>query len=53
MIDFRTMEVVRIGSCYEVITEILQRQFGVELPPDPGLDALPSGHLREAQRNYA
>jgi hypothetical protein len=25
----------------------------VELPPDPGLEALPSGHLREAQRNYA
>ncbi len=52
MIDFRTMEVVRIGSCYEVIAEVLQRQFGVELPPDPGIDALPSGHLREAQRNY-
>jgi tRNA A37 threonylcarbamoyladenosine synthetase subunit TsaC/SUA5/YrdC len=53
MIDFRTMEVVRIGSCYEVIAEVLQRHFGVELPPDPGLEALPSGHLREAQRNYA
>jgi tRNA A37 threonylcarbamoyladenosine synthetase subunit TsaC/SUA5/YrdC len=53
MIDFRTMEVVRIGSCYEVIAEVLRRHFGVELPPDPGLEALPSGHLREAQRNYA
>jgi tRNA A37 threonylcarbamoyladenosine synthetase subunit TsaC/SUA5/YrdC len=52
MIDFRTMEVVRIGSCYEVIAEVLQRHFGVELPPDPGLEALPSGHLREAQRSY-
>jgi hypothetical protein len=53
MIDFRTMEVVRIGSCYEVIAEVLKRHFDVELPPDPGLEALPSGHLREAQRNYA
>lgn len=53
MIDFRTMEVVRIGSCYEVIADVLARHFGVELPPDPGLEALPSGHLREAQRNYA
>jgi hypothetical protein len=52
MIDFRTMEVVRIGSCYEVIADVLARQFGVELPPDPGLEALPSGHLREAQRAY-
>lgn len=53
MIDFRTMEVVRIGSCYEVIADVLKRHFDVDLPPDPGLDALPSGHLREAQRNYA
>ncbi|WP_198375540.1 Sua5/YciO/YrdC/YwlC family protein [Neoroseomonas rubea] len=52
MIDFRSMEVVRIGSCYEVIADVLKRSFGVELPPDPGLDALPSGHLREAQRAY-
>jgi tRNA A37 threonylcarbamoyladenosine synthetase subunit TsaC/SUA5/YrdC len=53
MIDFRTMEVIRIGSCYEVIAEALRRHFDVELPPDPGLDALPSGHLREAQRVYS
>lgn len=52
MIDFRTMEVVRIGSCYEVIADVLKRHFDVDLPPDPGLDALPSGHLREAQRAY-
>ena len=52
MIDFSTMEVVRIGSCYELIQEVLGRHFGVELPPDPGLEALPSGHVREAQRRY-
>ena len=52
MIDFTTMEVVRIGSCYELIGDVLGRHFGVELPPDPGLEALPSGHVREAQRRY-
>jgi tRNA A37 threonylcarbamoyladenosine synthetase subunit TsaC/SUA5/YrdC len=53
MIDFSTMEVVRIGSCYEVISDVLRRQFDVELPLDPGLDQLPSGHMREAQRVHA
>ena len=52
MINFRSMEVVRIGSCYELIAEALKRNFDVDLPPDPGLEALPSGHLREAQRAY-
>jgi tRNA A37 threonylcarbamoyladenosine synthetase subunit TsaC/SUA5/YrdC len=52
MIDFTTMEVVRIGACYELIGDVLGRHFGVELPPDPGLEALPSGHVREAQRRY-
>lgn len=52
MIDFRTMEVVRIGSCYELVSDVLKRHFGVDLPADPGLDSLPSGHLREAQRAY-
>ncbi len=52
MIDFTRMEVVRIGSCYEVIADVLRRHFAVELPPDPGLEALPSGHLRDAQRGY-
>ncbi|MET0455783.1 MAG: Sua5/YciO/YrdC/YwlC family protein [Mycobacterium sp.] len=47
MIDFTTMEVVRIGSCYELISDIFSSQFGITLPADPGLKALPSGHLRE------
>lgn len=53
MINFTTMEVVRIGACYEVIGDVLRRWFGHELPPDPGLDQLPSGHLRESQRHAA
>ena len=47
MIDFATMEVVRIGACYELIADIFANQFGIDLPADPGWDALPSGHLRE------
>lgn len=50
MIDFTTLEVVRIGACYELIQDVLRRQFRVELPPDPGIDALPSGHTRAAQQ---
>jgi hypothetical protein len=40
-------ECVRIGSCYELIADVLRRHFKVELPPDPGHDANPSGHLQE------
>jgi tRNA A37 threonylcarbamoyladenosine synthetase subunit TsaC/SUA5/YrdC len=47
LINFSTMEVIRIGSCYELISDVLRRQFGVELPPNPGLEALPSGHIDE------
>ena len=47
MIDFTTMEVVRMGSCYELISDIFSTRFGITLPSDPGLEALPSGHLRE------
>lgn len=47
MIDFSTMKVVRIGACYELISDIFADRFGTALPVDPGWDALPSGHLRE------
>ncbi|SFP23515.1 MULTISPECIES: L-threonylcarbamoyladenylate synthase [Actinomadura] len=47
IIDFSTMEVVRVGTCYELISDIFERQFGITLPADPGRDVLPSGHLRE------
>lgn len=47
LINFATLEVVRIGSCYELVADVLKRHFAVDLPPDPGLDALPSGHLRD------
>jgi len=47
MINFDTMQVIRIGCGYEVISDILLRYFGVECPPDPGRDAVPLGHLWE------
>jgi tRNA A37 threonylcarbamoyladenosine synthetase subunit TsaC/SUA5/YrdC len=47
IINFATMQVIRIGACYELICDVLKRRFGVELPPDPGFEALPSGHIDE------
>lgn len=32
LINFETMEVVRVGSCYELIADVLKRHFDVELP---------------------
>lgn len=47
IINFNTMQVIRIGAYYEMISEVLKRWFDVELPSDPGLEALPSGHINE------
>lgn len=33
LINFQTMDVVRVGSCYELIADVLRRHFRVELPP--------------------
>jgi tRNA A37 threonylcarbamoyladenosine synthetase subunit TsaC/SUA5/YrdC len=53
MIDIRTMKIIRIGSCYDVIATILTKRFGfTDLPEDPGLEALPSGHLNPEQTRY-
>jgi tRNA A37 threonylcarbamoyladenosine synthetase subunit TsaC/SUA5/YrdC len=47
MINFATTQVIRFGAYYELIADVLKRQFGIELPPDPGFDLLPSGHVDE------
>jgi tRNA A37 threonylcarbamoyladenosine synthetase subunit TsaC/SUA5/YrdC len=47
MINFDSMQVIRIGCCYELISDILQRYFDFECPPAPGMEALPHGHLQE------
>ena len=43
----RGVEVLRIGACYELIADVLNRYFGIDVPADPGHAALPSGHLNE------
>ena len=48
LINFETMQIIRTGACYEIIADILQRRFGIEVPQDPGFDVLPSGILWEA-----
>ena len=35
LLNVMTLEVVRFGSCYELIADILERHFGIALPPNP------------------
>lgn len=35
LLNVMTMEVVRFGTCYELIADILKRHFGIDLPPAP------------------
>lgn len=48
LIDFsgETLEVVRIGACYDTIKDLLSRMWGIELPNDPGMASLPMGHMK-------
>src|ERR1700740_3459763 len=41
MINFDSMRVIRIGCCYELISDILQRYFDFECPPPPGMETSP------------
>ncbi|SFD80901.1 Sua5/YciO/YrdC/YwlC family protein [Salipiger profundus] len=47
IMDFETLEVLRMGSCYELISDVLRRHFDLDLPVDPGRSVNPSGHLHE------
>lgn len=47
IINFTDLSVVRMGSCYDLISDVLKRHFGVELPADPGREVNASGHLQE------
>jgi tRNA A37 threonylcarbamoyladenosine synthetase subunit TsaC/SUA5/YrdC len=46
-INFETMEVMRVGACYDLISDIVKRHFNWELPPDPGRSVSRNGHLNE------
>jgi tRNA A37 threonylcarbamoyladenosine synthetase subunit TsaC/SUA5/YrdC len=35
MINVSDMKVVRYGSCFDLIADLLRRHFGIALPPDP------------------
>ena len=35
LINVETFEIIRVGSCYELIVDIIDRHFGVKLPPPP------------------
>lgn len=39
-------EIVRIGVAYDVIKDHLKRFWDFECPSDPGISALPGGHLK-------
>jgi tRNA A37 threonylcarbamoyladenosine synthetase subunit TsaC/SUA5/YrdC len=47
MINFDSMQVIRTGCCYELISDILKRYFEFECPPDPGTAELHHGYLQE------
>lgn len=36
LLDMASLRVVRWGSCFELIADVLKRSFGIDLPPPPG-----------------
>jgi tRNA A37 threonylcarbamoyladenosine synthetase subunit TsaC/SUA5/YrdC len=46
-INFETMELVRWGRAFDSIAWVLKHHYGIELPPDPGRDVAPGGHVNE------
>jgi tRNA A37 threonylcarbamoyladenosine synthetase subunit TsaC/SUA5/YrdC len=46
-INFDTMQVTRMGSCYDLISDIVKRHFNWELPPDPGREVNRHGIVNE------
>jgi tRNA A37 threonylcarbamoyladenosine synthetase subunit TsaC/SUA5/YrdC len=43
LINFAELKVIRAGACYDIISDVLRRRFGLDVPPDPGFEQLPSG----------
>ena len=52
MFDFKNMRLLRFGACYDVIKDVLKRFYDIDLPEDPGKDALFSGHAIESANKY-
>ncbi len=47
LLDLATLEVVRFGSCYELIADVLKRHFSIDLPRPP------AGRIREIYQRPA
>ncbi len=47
LINFEDLTVIRAGAYYDVISDVLRRHFGVVLPPDPGREKSPHGHMMQ------
>lgn len=52
MFDFRNMRLVRFGACYNVIWDVFRRFYDINLPMDPGREALFSGHVEGKANVY-
>lgn len=52
MIDFKSVRLLRYGACYDVIKDAFKRFYGIDMPDDPGKDALFSGHAIESANKY-
>lgn len=52
MYDFKHHRLLRYGACYDVLQEAFRRWYGIDLPEDPGKDALFSGNVLEEQNKY-
>lgn len=52
MINFRNVELLRFGACYDVIKDAFKRWYDIEFPDDPGKDTLFSGHAIESANKY-
>ena len=42
ILDLQTLEVIRYGACFELIADILERHFSVQMPPPPVGHPLPA-----------
>ncbi|MGD9960803.1 Sua5/YciO/YrdC/YwlC family protein [Nocardioides sp.] len=45
--NFDTMQLVRWGRAFDSIAWVMKRHFGIDLPPDPGREVSPGGHVDE------
>jgi tRNA A37 threonylcarbamoyladenosine synthetase subunit TsaC/SUA5/YrdC len=52
MINFKNMELVRFGACYDVVQYTLKKWYGIQYPDDPGKEVLFSGHRQELANQY-